>query len=177
MLLVFAFGAMIAMGLSMARLVLRVWFRGSCAAEKVRNWRWVSMEGAVVGAVVSVITLTAAPRDIYVSPSGLEQIEFRLPCLIEGPLGLHPCSDVFVPVTVTHTDAQGRRTVQHGAEGIQETPAMRVLSRDIEWSSEVSGNTIVVLSETGTQFSFPALAMEHASRLPGDPAQVKPATP
>jgi hypothetical protein len=31
--------------------------------------------------------------------------------LLEVPLGLAPCSDVFVPVTVTYTDGQGRKVV------------------------------------------------------------------
>jgi hypothetical protein len=123
--------------------------------EEPRQWRWFSIEGAAVGAVATALWLTAAPRDTYLGPSGRERLEFRLPSLIEGPLGLHPCSDVFVPVTVTYTDVAGVRIVKRATESKEPAAAVRRLHRQIRWHDDGTVGVVVILPETGLRLSFP----------------------
>ena len=102
------------------------------------------------------MTADPACEAAALSPSGLEQLEFRLPSVLEGPLGLYPCSDIFVPVTVTCTDADGPRIVMRATDSKEQTAAVRVLARQVQWSTDTPGRVEVLLIEPGLRLVFPS---------------------
>ena len=115
----------------------------------------LTAEGMIFGLAVVGIWLGWAPKDIYPCREDARRIEIRRPSLIEGPFGLHGCSDVFVPVTLTYQDEEGLSVVQGGYEDKDGTPAQRVLNRTIRWGTNSLPRVVVELPETGDCLFFP----------------------
>ncbi|MBM3883560.1 MAG: hypothetical protein FJ387_28290 [Verrucomicrobia bacterium] len=160
--------ALAAVSLTAAGYTLR-WLahRSGRAGPSVR-WRWWAPEAAIAAGALTGAWLAWHPQDTYLNPEGSERLAFRQPSLLEGPLGLHACSDVFVPVTVTYTDAAGRPLDQRACEAKESTAAMRVMNRVIQWSANAPGRVVVILPATGMHLFFPEPLPAEA--LPTQPA-------
>ena len=155
-LLALAAAVFIAVAVSVAGEIVRRFARWAGLLRDVRTWRGLTAEGCVIGLVVVGAWLRWAPTDVYLNPDRTHQVEVRLASLIEGPLGIHPCSDAYVPVTVRYRDENGHTIVQQSCEGRYSTNVERITARDISWSK---GNTpcraVVMLPETGACLFFP----------------------
>lgn len=124
--------------------------------QRKGNWRWLSPDGVAVAAALTTAWLVLpGAKHTYVNPSGKEYIEIRSPSLLEGPLGVNACSDVFVPVSVKYVGGKHPNRVCLGYEGREEDAANRAKQRQILWGSGTPARAVVVLPETGTALFFP----------------------
>jgi len=134
-------------------------------------WQALPPEGLAVGVVAVGICLGWSPTDVYPNPKGDGQIELRQPSLIEGPFGFFPCSDCYIPVTVTYRDGQGRRRVRRECEGREQTDTDRIRGRTIRWSTEGPERVVVLLPETGQYVFFPDCPLELDHSPPDEAVQ------
>ena len=147
--------AIIAAGISVATSVLRI------VGARVREGHWSSErtwffpEAAAIASVVTVAWLGVPETDTYTNPHGEEYIEIRLPSLLEGPLGINECSDVFVPVWVNYVGGKHLNIVNRASEGKEEDAAIRAKQRRVLWGTGTPARAVVILPETGTVLFFP----------------------
>lgn len=109
--------------------------------------------------ILTALLWFRCPAEVYRKPgAGQIRLEFREPSAWQACAGPFICSDCFMPVTVTHIGATGRRTSDRITELSEEgrlSPDERSV-RVIRWATNGS-DRVVVIAEFGDPLFLPDL--------------------